>query len=431
MSARKPTLLLRAFSHERTQPLLIATLAVLLSLLAITLLLLALGKNPLTAFHGLLQGSGILPKQRYAGGKDMLTDFLGLLDAMTPMLFAALAVAIAFKAGLFNIGVSGQMLLAGFLSTVLIGYSGLGAFVAKPLVLLTGLVVGGLLGAFVGLLKARFNIHEVVSTIMLNYIVQFIVSFFVKSYFIDPVSRQSRAVGDAARLTLMDVPIGDVTGRLPLCFFLAVGLAVVLYVLLKKTALGFEIRAVGANRKAARYVGIQPGRTVVVAMALSGCCAGLAGVTYYLGYFNTIEPGALTTTGFDSIAVALLGNSNPIACILASLLVTVMTYGSTYMSSAADVSAYIAQLMVGIVLLFCACGAWLKHAIDHRGAHRADTGSAGRDDADGPEPGGADGSGHDRPVGDASSPSSPQASAETGDALCGAPGMRTGDGEAP
>jgi simple sugar transport system permease protein len=368
VSAPGPRRLLRAISNERAQPLLIAVFAVLLSLLALSVLLLVLGKNPLTAFQGLLQGAGLLPKPRYAGGRGMLTDFFGLLDAMTPMLFAALAVAVAFKAGLFNIGVSGQMLISGFLATVLIGYSGLSAVWAKPLVLLLGLAAGGVLGAFVGILKARFNIHEVVSTIMLNYILQSVVSFFIKTYYVDPVSRQSRAISADARLTLMDVPAGEVTMRIPLCFLLAVAVAVVLYILLNKTGLGFEIRAVGANRKAAQYAGISPNRTIVIAMALSGCCAGLAGVTYYLGYFNTIEPGSLATMGFDSIAVALLGNSNPIACILSSLLITTMTYGSTYMSSVADVSADIAHLMVGVVLLFCACGAFLRYLLERRGS---------------------------------------------------------------
>jgi simple sugar transport system permease protein len=272
----------------------------------------------------------------------------------------------------------------------LVGYSGLDAVLAKPLVVLTGLIVGGLVGAFVGILKARFNIHEVVSTIMLNYIFQFIVGFFIKNYFVDPISRQSVAVSESARLTLLNVPLGETSARIPLCFLLAVAVAVLLYFLLKKTGLGFEIRAVGANRKAAQYVGIRSERVIVMAMALSGCCAGLAGVTYYLGYFGTIEPGALTSVGFDSIAVALLGNSNPIACILSSLLITTMTYGSTYMSSIAGVSAYIANLMVGIVLLFCACGAYLKHRIDKSGLGRTDE-SLGTDAPSGSDDGDDDG----------------------------------------
>ncbi|MCL1880122.1 MAG: ABC transporter permease [Actinomycetia bacterium] len=353
-------------ASRRLEGLLVAGVAVLLALLVISVIILAVGKNPLLVFSSLLQGAGWLPKPKYAGGRGVLTDFMGLLDAMTPMLFAALAVAIAFRAGLFNIGVAGQMLAAGFLATVIVGYSPLTAVLAKPLVLLVGLAVGGALGAFVGFLKARFNIHEVVSTIMLNYIVLYITSFFIKSYYIDPVSRQSRAISSEARLTLMNVDLGGLSSRLPLCFLLAVALAVLFYLLLARTRLGFEIRAVGKSRKAAQYSGINARRTIVLSMALSGCSAGLAGVTYYLGCFNSILPAELSNIGFDSIAVALLANSNPLGSILSSLLITTLTYGSNYMSSTAGISEYIASLMIGVVLLFSACGGFFQYLLGRR-----------------------------------------------------------------
>src|SRR5690606_21114838 len=123
--------------------------------------------------------------------------------------------AVALKAGLFNIGVSGQMLLSGFLASVIVGYSGLDAFIAKPLVLLIGIVAGGVLGGLVGWLKFRFNIHEVVSTIMLNYIVQCIISFFIQMYYIDPVSRQSQYISEASRLTLMNVEVANLKMDIP------------------------------------------------------------------------------------------------------------------------------------------------------------------------------------------------------------------------
>ena len=349
--------LLRAIRHPRNQPLLIAVLAVLLSLLAIGLVIIVIGKNPISVFRSLLQGSGWLPKPRYASSRSMLTDFCGLLDAVTPMLFAAIAVSIAFKAGLFNIGVSGQMLAAGFLATVIVGYSSLGAVIARPLVLLIGMAAGAALAMLVGWLKARFNIHEVVATIMLNYIVQYIVGYFVKSRYIDPISRQSRAVSAQSRLTLVNVPVGAVETRIPLCFLLAVLLAVLFYLILRRTRLGFEIRAIGSNRQAAEYSGISVNKTTITAMALSGMAAGLAGVTYYLGYFNCINPGELSRVGFDSIAVAMLASSNPLACVLSSLLITTLGYGSNYMSSVTGVSEHIASLLIGIVLLFSACGA--------------------------------------------------------------------------
>jgi simple sugar transport system permease protein len=282
------------------------------------------------------------------------------------------------------------MLLAGFITTVLIGYSGLGAVLAKPLVLITGMLVGASAGALVGLLKARFNIHEVVSTIMLNYTILYVVSFFIKSYYIDPVSRQSKAITESARLTLMNVPVGDLSTRIPICFVLALLVAVALYFILMKTKLGFELRAVGSNRRAAQYAGIRSSRIIVIAMTLSGACAGLAGVTYYLGYFSTIEPGALTSVGFDSIAVALLASSNPLGAILSSLLISTLKYGSTYMSSTVGVSEHVASLVIGIVLLFCACNAYIQWHIDkrqNRSSELAEGKGADRPDEAGPDVG--------------------------------------------
>jgi simple sugar transport system permease protein len=326
-----------------------------------------IGKSPITVFKSLIQAAGLWPKPRYAGGRSMLTDFLGLLDAITPMLFASIAVSIAFKAGLFNIGISGQMLASGFLATVLVGYSGLSAVVAKPAVLIIGLLAGATIASLIGLLKAYFNIHEVVSTIMVNYIIQYIVSFCIKRYFVDPVSRQSKAVSEASRLTLVNVPIGDVFARIPLCFFLALAAAIAFYIVLNKTKLGFEIRAVGINKKAAEYSGIRSNRTIVISMALSGAAAGLAGVTLYLGYVSSIVPGDLSSIGFDSIAVALLANSNPLACILSSIFISSLDYGMIYMSSTAGISRYIASLLVAIVLLFSACSGFFTSIVNKQG----------------------------------------------------------------
>lgn len=312
----------------------------------------------------------------------MLTDFMGFLDAMTPMLFAAIAVSIAFKAGLFNIGISGQMLLSGFLATVFVGYSSLGAVAAKPLVLLVGVFAGAALAIAVGWLKVRFNIHEVVSTIMLNYIVQYVVSYFVKRFYIDPVSRQSVVVSAESRLTLTNVQVGGVQTRIPLCFLLAVLCAVAFYIIINRTSLGFEIRAVGLNRRAAEYAGISANRTIMLAMALSGAAAGLAGVTFYLGYFNSIMPNELTRVGFDSIAVAMLANSDPLACLLSSMLITSFDYGSIYMSSTSGISTYIASLLIGIVLLFSASSGYFNHLINRR-SQALETGEYESEDGDG------------------------------------------------
>ena len=357
-------LILQTIGHEKRQHYMIPIFTILLSLVFGVLVIALLGKNPLQAYYNLLQGSGLAPKASYAGHKGMITDFTSFLNALTPMLFAALAVLIALKAGLFNIGVSGQMLAAGFTATVFIGYSDLPAVIAKPLVILIGFLIGALAGALVGFLKHRFNINEVVSTIMFNYIFQYVISFLINTFYVDPVSRQSANVKQAGRLTLVDVVIGDYKMDIPLGILVAVaGIAVTAFVL-NRTTLGFEIKAVGSSIRAAEYAGIRVGRTRVLAMMLSGGFAGLAGVTYYLGYFASIQPKVLVSTGYDAIAVALLGNSSPIGIIFSSFLITVISKGSTYMSSTSGVQAEIASAITGIILLFSACGAYVRYKVN-------------------------------------------------------------------
>lgn len=357
-------LMIQTIGHEKRQKYMIPMFTILLSLIVGALVIALLGKNPFRAYYNLLQGSGLAPKSSYAGHKGMITDFTSFLNALTPMLFASLAVLVALKAGLFNIGVSGQMLAAGFTATVVIGYSGLPAAAAKPLVIIIGFTAGALVGALVGWLKHRFNINEVVSTIMLNYITQYIVSFFINTFFVHPVSRQSVSVSNESRLTLVDVVVGDYKMDIPLGILLAVVGVVLTAFLFGKTTLGFEMKAIGSSIKAAEYAGIRVGRTRILAMLLSGGLAGLAGVTYYLGYFASIQPKVLTTTGFDAIAVALLGNSSPVGIVFSSLLITIISKGSTYMSSASGVQAEIASAITGMILLFSACGAFVKYKAD-------------------------------------------------------------------
>ena len=347
--------------NKKYEGVFISVIALLVSLIVAGTVIAFLGKNPFAAFGNLLQGSGILPKTRYAGGRSMLTDFSGFLNYWTPMIFAALGVAVALKAGLFNIAISGQMLAAGFASSVIVGYSSLQSIIAKPLVILVSVVAGGAVGALIGWLKYRFNINEVVSSIMINYILQYVVAFFINMYYVDPVSRQSRAVSDASRLTLINVELGGYRYDIPLGLILAFVTIVGVQFVFKKTTFGYELRAVGLNRNAARYAGIHVGNTMVLAMFISGALAGLAGATYYLGYFASIQPKVLAATGYDSIAVALLGNSHPIGILFASFLISVIGKGSTYMSSTAGLDAELSAVIIGLILLCSACSVYIRH----------------------------------------------------------------------
>ncbi|MGO1468606.1 MAG: ABC transporter permease [Tissierella sp.] len=354
---------IKLMGNEKWQNITIPAFLIFLSFFAASIIILILGKNPLGAFYNLLQGAGIAPKISYAGSKSMLTDFLALLNYMTPMIFASLAVAVALKGGLFNIGVSGQMLVSGYFATVIVGYSGLNSFMAKPLVLLVGIIVGAIIGGLVGLLKHKFNINEVVSSIMFNYIIQYVLSFFIHSNYIDPVSRQSRNITSAARLTLVDVELWGLKMDISFGIIIAIIIAIVLKFFLDKSRSGFEIKAVGSNDKGAEYAGIKVGRTMVLTMALSGALAGLAGVTYYLGYYESIQPRVLPSMGFDAIAVALLGNANPYGILASSFIISIIDKGSTYMSSIAGVRQEIASVITGLILLFSACSTYIRHKI--------------------------------------------------------------------
>lgn len=371
---------LKLMGDDKRQKITIPILAILLSLLAGAVVYLVLGKDPITAYLSYLQGSGLLPKGNYAAKKSMLTDFMSLLNAWTPMLFASLSVAVAMRSGLFNIGVSGQMMLAGLIATVTVGYSPLPAPIAKPLVVVIAAIVGALVAALIGFLKYKWNINEVVSAIMLNYIVRYSVSFCIKRFMADPVSRQSRAVSAASRLSLMDTEIGGLKMDIPLGIILALLAVVLVKFLFDKLRLGFEFRTIGANPRAAMYAGINVGRNLVVTMALSGALAGLAGATYFLGYYGSIQPDTLISTGFDAIAVSILGNSSPVGILLSSFLITVIDKGSTYMSSTVGVRQEIGSLITGLILLFAACGAFFSYLIDRARQRAADAANSGKEE---------------------------------------------------
>ena len=354
--------LAKVLGHEKWNSVTIPIFTIILTLIVSSIFLLILGKNPLTAFYSFLAGNGFAAKSSYGAGNGMLSDFFAFLNIMAPMLLAALAFIFAYRCGLFNIGIAGQMLMSGFMATILVGYNkALPAAVAKPLVIIVGLVVGGLLGAFVGFLKYRFNIHEVVSTIMINYIISFLTGFFINSRYVDSITRSSKICSSAARLTWTKVLIGGYYCNVPLGIVVALIMVFVVKFIFDRTVFGFDLRAVGSNRNAATYAGINVGKSIIMSMMLSGCLAGLAGVTYYLGYTNTIIPKTLAGMGYDAIATALLGNNTPVGAIFASVLITIFQNGANYMSSTLGVAKEIASVITGILLLFSACSGFFRY----------------------------------------------------------------------
>jgi len=279
------------------------------------------------------------------------------LVASTPYIFTGLAVALGFRGGLFNIGGEGQLLVAAG-AAVVIGYSfHLPWFIHLPLAIAGGTLAGAIYGAIPGYLKAKTGAHEVINTIMMNYI-----AFrFFSWAFTGPLRRP----GGDAPVTQEIFPSAYLpqlfTGyRFHWGFFLALAVAFGVWWLLFKTTLGFEIRTVGANPSAARYSGMKITRITVLTMAISGGLAGLAGVNEVLGLNHFLADGFSAGYGFDAIALALLGKSHPLGVVLAALLFGTLRSGATRMQSIASIPIDIISVVQALVIVFIAAPAIVR-----------------------------------------------------------------------
>jgi simple sugar transport system permease protein len=275
-----------------------------------------------------------------------------------PYIFAGLAVALGFRSGLFNIGAEGQIGV-GWIVAVIVGFSftGLPAVIHLPLSILAGAVAGGLWAAIAGLLKAKTGAHEVITTIMLNYI-----SFRLSEWllcgpleFTQGTCRTQDTAVSAYLPRFLDHPVTLHWG-----FVLALAVAAATGWFLFKTTRGFELRTVGSNPDAARYSGMGVASNYVLAMFLSGSLAGLAGVSQGLGITHNVALGFNAGYGFDSIALALLGKSNPVGVVGASLLFGILRAGAARMQSIAGIPTEIVQVVQSLVIIFIAAPAIIQ-----------------------------------------------------------------------
>jgi ABC-type uncharacterized transport system permease subunit len=320
------------------------------------------------AYGGLLTGalgdpSTIIAKLSSGDAKVAASAFYPLSEtvvAAAPLVFTGLAVALGFRAGLFNIGGEGQV-IAGGLAAGFVGFSvhGLTGFVELPLALLAGFLVGMLWGFIPGLLKARTGAHEVITTIMLNYVAIYLTYYFLNTTLFQRPGRTdpiSKVVDSAAMLP----SLAALNLRVHAGALLAVAVAVAVYFLLWRTTLGFEFRAVGANPDASRAAGIGVGRVIVVAMSLSGGLAGLAGANIILGVQYSVTPGFSSGLGFDGITVALLGRGNPVGVVAAALLFGGLRAGAVQMQAATSTPVDIVQVIEALVIMFVAAPALIR-----------------------------------------------------------------------
>ena len=324
----------------------------------------------LAAYGGLWEGAFGSPKA-----------IAGTLVRATPYIFTGLAVALAFKCGLFNIGAEGQLAL-GAVCAAWVGYSlQLPGLLHVPLTILAGIAGGFLWGMVPGVLKARTGAHEVITTIMMNYLALQIVQILLSGPMKDPrsVASQTPALAPSSWLPMLIPSIGLHSGVL-----LAVLVAIALWWFLGRTTWGFALRTVGVNPAAARYAGMPVARNVVLAMALSGGLAGLAGAVEVAGValdVTTVTPegkryfglGFSSGYGFDAIAVALLGRGNPFGVIGAALLFGALRAGATRMQFNTQVPGEIISVIQALILLFVAADVIVRRLYRLRAATADET----------------------------------------------------------
>jgi len=325
------------------------------------LLVLAVGDRPLLTYE-LLIGSALT-----------WPDGIGYtLFYATPLIFTGLAVAVAYRCGLLNIGAEGQLYVAAFATAWAgITFANLPALVLVPLCFLAAIVSGGAWGAIPGVLKARFGAHEVITTIMLNFVAVALASYFTQYHYKppgDPIL-ETVAIGDAARIPRLGRFLPGFPERIPanVAFLVALVACLLVYLFLWRTRFGFEIRATGASPAAAQYGGIATGRQVVLAMAISGALAGMVAINEVLGYRYRYYDGFSAGYGFTGIAVALLGRNHPLGVIVAALLFGALLRGGLFVDIFTEhVSKDLVMVLQGLIILFVAAEAIFRERLRAR-----------------------------------------------------------------
>ena len=345
----------KGFLRSALDAILIPFLAILTAVVLGGIIIISVGGNPFLAYYGLIQGS-------FGSAKALSETAVWA----TPFIFAGLAVALAFKGGLFNIGAEGQLALGATFSA-LIGYAlpewlgyDIPLIIHLPLTIILGMTAGAIWAAIVGFLKAYTGGHEVINTIMMNYIALNTISYLLNGPMKDRnpnnVIARTPLIADSARMP--EIIDGF---RIHWGFVLALLIAFLVWWILNKTTLGFEIRTVGANPDAAKYAGMNVKKVIIITMALSGALAGMAGSLEVTGLNFRHELGFSIGYGFDAIAIALLGKSHPLGVVLASILFAAMRNGATRMQYLTQLPVDLISMLQALILLFVAADAIIRY----------------------------------------------------------------------
>jgi general nucleoside transport system permease protein len=310
----------------------------------------------------------MLPLQAYGnlfeGAFGSTRGILFTIATATPLILGGMAVGLGFKAGLFNIGAQGQFLMGGLGSAAVGAWlAGAPGLVAIPVAILSGALLGAAWGFIPGALKAWTGAHEVVTTIMLNFIAGAIIGYLITG----PLEAPGFGFSRTGPLGNAELPAFEGT-TIHLGVFIAFALVPVVWWLLWRSTLGFEIRTVGANPDAARYAGMRPAVLTILTMSLCGMLAGLAGAGQILGISHFMTASYGTSIGFDSISIALLGRSNPYGITAAALLFGAMRAGSGLMQIEAGIPVEIIDVIQALILLFLAADVVIRRLLRIRAA---------------------------------------------------------------
>lgn len=303
------------------------------------------------SYVALFQGAVFNPQ-----ASSLTVQFAPLMETLTiatPLITAGLGVALAFRAGLFNIGAQGQIIMAGILAAW-VGFAlHLPVGLHLLLVLVAGIVGGAIWGGLVGLLKARTGAHEVIVTIMFNYVALYFLGYLLNTPAFQRPG-ESNPISPILDSTAVYPQILGSQYRLHLGFLLAIAATVLVWWLLNRSTVGFEFRAVGANPKAAQTAGIKVSRSTILVMAIAGALAGMSGVAQVAGTEKVLTDGVAATYGFDAITVALLGRSTPWGTFAAGLLFGAFRAGAVQMQIQTGTPIDIVLVVQSLIVLFIA-----------------------------------------------------------------------------
>lgn len=342
--------------QETGLSLLITLIALVMALVVGALVIWAFGSNPIEAYGALWRGA-------FGTG----IAFTVTLGKAVPVMLTGLAVAIAFRCSVFNIGAEGQLLIGAMCAALVGAYVHLPMVLHLPLTILASMVGGMIWAFFPAVLKLKGNVNVVISTIVFNYIAQYLISYLILGPFKGPGESPATAtIDETAQLPdLLPKPY-----VLNLGFVLALVAVVAVYIILNRTSLGYEMRAVGFNPNASRTNGINVNRNMFLALLISGALAGLAGGIEVTGSLDKIVNNFSANYGFNGIPVALMAHNNPFAIIFSALLIGAMRSGSAMMQSSAGISKNMVDVIQGLIIVFLCAEHVIRYYIKRMGGKK-------------------------------------------------------------